>query len=112
MVEPNGPPRTQLPTAKLATESSGQEESKEESLYMYGPASAVLEDIFTRLEGVEMNKLEEGLLRRFLGDPAQNRQQIENNLRKLQEKHAGDTWSMKKLNRTTPLFMNHEFWGT
>ena len=37
---------------------------------------------------------------------------IENTLRKLSEKHQGHGYFKKKLDRTTPLFMIHDFWGT
>ena len=66
MVEAN-PPKTQLPTsAQSAAANNAQEESKEESQYMYGTAEDVMQDIMDRLEGVELNQLEEGLLERFL----------------------------------------------
>jgi len=107
MVEANGnAPKTQLPATK------SNEETKSEQVYMYGSAADVLADTMSRLEGVEMNALEEGLLTRFLADPAQNWQQVEGVLRKLEQKNQGEVWTMKKLRRTIPLFMRHDFWGT
>lgn len=63
------------------------EETKEESVYMYGTPDEVKEDVFRRLDGVDMNMLESGLLKRLLADPAGNRQMIEQTLLKLQTKH-------------------------
>ena len=45
MVEAN-PPKTQLPTStQSAAANNAQEESKEESVYMYGTAEDVMRDI-------------------------------------------------------------------
>lgn len=52
MVEAN-PPKTQLPTStQSAAANNAQEESKEESVYMYGTAEDVMRDIQERLEGI------------------------------------------------------------
>lgn len=40
---------------------------------MYGSAADVKANILMRIEDVQMNKLESGLLHRYLEDPEQNR---------------------------------------
>ena len=83
MVEPTGQPRTQLP---------GTEESKtpavntNEPSYMVGDQAAWAADLRKRLEGVEMNQLEEGLFNRFVMDPSQCREKIYDLLVKLETK--------------------------
>lgn len=116
MVEPSGPPKTQLPTAKPSNEAAAAtdpiEETKEEGVYMYGDVAQVSEDIFERLNGLDMNVLEQGLIKRGLTDPSGNRQMLENTFAKLSSKNATDNYCMKRLKRTAPLFMVHEFWGS
>jgi len=113
MVEPTSAPRTQLPATKSPNELvSAAEESKEEKAYMYGSQVEVRQDTLDRIEGIELNALESGLLNRWLEDPGKNRAQIQDVLNKLSQKHADDSWAMKKLNRVVRLYMQHEFWDT
>jgi len=56
MVEPTGPPRTQLPG------TTQPEETKGAQIFMAGNQAEFVRDIRSRLEGVELNILEEGLL--------------------------------------------------
>jgi len=59
MVEPTGPPRTQLP-------GTTPEETKGAQTFMVGNHEEFARDIRSRLEDVELNALEEGLLQRYL----------------------------------------------
>lgn len=81
MVEPNPPsnqPRTQLPAATTTTAAVElePEETKETSQFMYGNDEDFANDVKARLEDVEMNPLEAGLLDRHLQDPRNCRTQI------------------------------------
>ena len=112
MVEPTGQPRTQLP---------GTEESKtpaattnNEPSYMVGDQAAWADDLRQRLEGVEMNQLEEGLFNRFVMDPNLCREKIHDLLVKLETKATqnDDQYALKRLRKTIPLLMEHDFWST
>lgn len=65
MVEPTGPPRTQLPGT-----SNAAEETKGENLttYMVGDEAAFAADVRKRIHNIDMNMLEKGLLDRYLQD--------------------------------------------
>ena len=53
---------------------------------MYGTHEDFLKDVNNRLDGVEMNELEKGLLKKFLGDPEQFSSKIVDTLKKIHEK--------------------------
>ena len=61
-----------------------------------------------------MNALEQGLLDRFVQDPAICREKCLELLVKLEKKAemADDQWSLKRLRKTIPLLMEHDFWST
>lgn len=80
---------------------------------MYGDAEGLMADLMLRLDDIELNPLEKGLLDRFMADPSANRKMISGLLQKLKKKHEdmGDTYYAKKLNKTWPLFEDHDFWS-
>ena len=108
MVEATGP-RTQLP---------GTEETKgapsNELTYVVGNQAAWGQDIKDRLEGVDMNALESGLLDRYIQDPATCQKNVLSLCQKLELKAeaADDKYSLKRLRKLIPLLMEHDFWST
>ena len=60
MVEPN---KRTLPGSDAG---AAAEETKQESIFMSGSQEQFEQDVRARLEGVELNALEEGLLSRYL----------------------------------------------
>ena len=105
MVEPS--PKTQLPSSAAAAE-----ETKDELCFMYGTKQEVIEDVKGRLENVEMNPLEVGLLERYLQDPAANKDNIITLLHKLEQKNSERKYAVKRIRKLVPLFEEHEFWST
>ena len=107
MVEPTGPPRTQLPLL-----NAQEEEKKGQTTFMYGDRDAFALDVRKRLEGVELNALEEGLLDRFISDEATCATNVVNLLRKLEQKNLNNPWEVKRIRKVIPLFDQHNFWNT
>ena len=83
MVEPTGQPKTQLPGTE---ESKTPATATSEASYMVGDQAAWAADLRQRLEGVDMNQLEEGLFNRFANDPNVCREKIYDLLVKLETK--------------------------
>ena len=78
MVEPNGPNRT-LP-------------GTDEKIFMSGSQEDFEADMMKRLDGVDLNVLEQGLLKNYLKDRKNCCANVLNLLEKLELKHAADNY--------------------
>lgn len=100
MVEPNNnqQPRTQLPC------SNAPEETKDAQSFMSGSEAEFEADVMHRLQGVELNVLEEGLLKQFIKNRATCRENVLGLLYKLEQKHLDDNYQLKRIRKVIPLF--------
>ena len=106
MVEPTGAPKTQLPNP------NNTEESKESTTFMYGDRDAFAQDVIRRLDGVDLNILEQGLLNRYIQDEATCAANVVSLLRKLEAKNLDDPYQLKRIRKVIPLFDVHNFWNS
>lgn len=67
-------------------------------------------DVWNRLENVEINELQKGLLNKFLENPIENSEKIVDLLRKIQDKNNG--YHSRRVGKIIPLFDKHDFWFT
>lgn len=104
MVEPNGPQRT-LPG------TTAPEETKGEKTFMSGTQEDFEADVMQRLTGVELNSLEEGLLKKYLKNRETCVENVLKLLKKLELKYADDNYSLKRIRKVIPLFEEHDFWS-
>lgn len=65
-----------------------------------------------KLDGIEMNVLEKGLLDRYLQDQETCAKNVLGLLRKLEEKNLENKYALKKIRKVIPLFDEHDFWST
>ena len=108
---PTGGSKTQLSIPKQAQDGEEVKVDENEKRYMYGTHEDFLKDMHNRLDGVEMNELEKGLLKKFLGDPEQFSSKIVDTLKKIHEKQQ-QTYNARKVQKLIPLFDKHDFWFT
>ena len=102
MVEAN-PTNLQIPVP---------EESKDENVSMVGTTADMSADIRKRLEGIDLNPLESGLLEHYLRDKETFVPNIHSLLVKLAQRYNDDAFCIKRLQKVIPLFVHHEFWNT
>ena len=79
---------------------------------MVGSKDDFAKDVRARLQDVELNILEQGLLDKFLQDPSTCAKNVLGLLRKLEEKNLDNKFTLKKLRKVIPLFDEHDFWHT
>ena len=73
-----------------------------------------MEDVKSKLEGIELNALEQGLLERYLQDQDTCAKNVCGLLKKIAAKceEKDDRYSLKKIRKVIPLFDEHDFWST
>ena len=99
-------PKTQLPT------TTTQEESKEEVSWMCGSdPEDMIEDIKERLGHVELNLLEEGLIRKHIKEGEGFETKVLQVLERLANRHNKEDHSLRKIEKVSNLFKEHEFWS-
>ena len=98
----------QLPGTTQIEEVKGGEEK----LYSSGSTEEFIADIKMKLDGIEMNVLEKGLLDRYLQDQETCAKNVLGLLRKLEEKNLENKYALKKIRKVIPLFDEHDFWST
>ena len=110
---------TQLPTTIIEETKQIQEEVKTmtlsgEKTYTTGSHEAFVEDVKKKLEGIELNALEQGLLERYLQDQDTCAKNVCGLLKKLAAKYEEKDarYELKKIRKVIPLFDEHDFWST
>ena len=88
--------------------------SSGEKTYTAGSHVNFVEDVKSKLEGIELNALEQGLLERYLQDQDTCAKNVCGLLKKIAAKceEKDDRYSLKKIRKVIPLFDEHDFWST
>ena len=88
--------------------------SSGEKTYTTGSHVNFVEDVKSKLEGIELNALEQGLLERYLQDQDTCAKNVCGLLKKIAAKceEKDDRYSLKKIRKVIPLFDEHDFWST
>jgi len=93
------------------------EESKTKtsvSVFPTGSQEDFVQDVKRKLEGVDLNVLELGLLERYLSDQKTCAVNVVGLLKKLEAKHVekNNRYELKRIRKVIPLFDEHDFWST
>ena len=85
--------------------------SSGEKTYTTGSHVNFVQDVKSKLEGIELNALEQGLLERYLQDQDTCAKNVCGLLKKIAAKceEKDDRYSLKKIRKVIPLFDEHDF---